>query len=196
MENGPGLISENLLSFIVAVDIGGTFTDFLGYDLATGRLLSSKESDHAREVWSGEFRLHRENPAVSVNAIDVFVHGSTVAINTVVERKGARTALVVTRGTRDVYKIGRGNRPDAYDIWFKRPEPLVPRHLTFEVEERLLAPRARFALRLNPIQAAAIAQRVAASGVDAVAVCFLHSWSNPAHELQMAALLEATPQPT
>ena len=71
------------------------------------------------------------------------MHGSTVAINTVVERKGARTALVVTEGTRDVYAIGRGNRPDAYDVWFKRPEPLVPRHLTFEVDERLGADGAR-----------------------------------------------------
>jgi len=60
------------------------------------------------------------------------VHGSTIAINTVIERKGAATALVVTRGTRDVYRIGRGNRPDAYDIFFERPQPIVPRHLTFE----------------------------------------------------------------
>ena len=68
-----------------------------------------------------------------------FVHGSTVAINTVIERKGASTALIVTRGTRDLYSIGRGNRPEAYNIYFKRPEPLVPRELTFEADERLLA---------------------------------------------------------
>src|SRR4030095_287137 len=80
-----------------------------------------------------------DKAGVSANGIDRFVHGSTIAINTVLERKGARTALIVPKGTRDVYKIGRGNRPDAYDIWFKRPEPLVPRHLTFEVEERMLA---------------------------------------------------------
>ena len=172
---------------IVAVDIGGTFTDFLGYDAATGRLLSSKSPTTPARLEQG---IHDciEKAGVGVNAIDAFVHGSTVAINTVLERKGARTALVVTKGTRDVYKIGRGNRPDAYDIWFKRPEPLVPRHLTFEVEERLLA-TGEVHTPLNVAQAETIASQVAASGVEAVAVCFLHSWNNPAHEMQMAQLL-------
>ena len=177
------------MSFIVAVDIGGTFTDFLGYDLATGRLLSSKTPTTPAGLERG---IHDciEKAGVTVNEIDVFVHGSTVAINTVLERKGARTALIVTKGTRDVYKIGRGNRPDAYDIWFKRPEPLVPRHLTFEVEERLLA-TGEVRTPLNPVQAETISRQVDATGVEAVAVCFLHSWNNPAHELRMAQLLSS-----
>src|SRR5689334_8591597 len=123
---------------IVAVDIGGTFTDFLGYDTVTRALLSSKAPTTPGALELG-IRHCLGKAGVSVASIDSFVHGSTIAINTVLERKGARTALVVTKGTRDIYKIGRGNRPDAYDIWFKRPEPLVPRHLTFEVEERLYA---------------------------------------------------------
>ena len=110
---------------IVAVDIGGTFTDFLGYDTTRGRLLSSKAPTTPHALEHG-IRDCLKKAGASVAAIDSFVHGSTIAINTVLERKGARTALVVTKGTRDVYKIGRGNRPDAYDIWFKRPEPLVP----------------------------------------------------------------------
>ena len=177
------------MSFIVAVDIGGTFTDFLGYDLASGRLLSSKTPTTPARLEQG---IHDciEKAGVSVNAIDIFVHGSTVAINTVLERKGASTALIVTEGTRDVYKIGRGNRPDAYDIWFKRPEPLVPRHLTFEVEERLLA-TGEVRTPLNTVQAETISRQVDASGVEAVAVCFLHSWNNPAHELRMAQLLSS-----
>ena len=68
-----------------------------------------------------------------------FVHGTTVAINTVIEGKGAKTALVTTEGTRDVYRIGRGNRPESYNIFFKRPVPLVFRHMTFEAPERMLA---------------------------------------------------------
>ena len=108
------------MPLIGAVDIGGTFTDFLGYDSATGRLLSSKSPTTPARLEQG-IRECLEKAGVSVNAIDAFVHGSTVAINTVLERKGARTALIVTKGTRDVYKIGRGNRPDAYDISFKRP---------------------------------------------------------------------------
>src|SRR5579871_854486 len=174
---------------IVAVDIGGTFTDFLGYDTAGGKLLSSKTPTTPQALELG-IRDCLKKAGVSVDAIDSFVHGSTIAINTVLERKGARTALVVTRGTRDVYKIGRGNRPDAYDIWFRRPEPLVPRHLTFEVEERLLA-TGEVHTPLNLAQAESIARKVAASGAEAVAVCFLHSWCNPAHESEMAGLLNS-----
>jgi len=175
------------LPFIVAVDIGGTFTDFLGYDSATGELLSSKSPSTPTCLERG-IRDCLEKAGVRVNAIDAFVHGSTVAINTVLERKGARTALIVTKGTRDVYKIGRGNRPDAYDIWFRRPEPLVPRHLTFEVEERMLA-TGEVHTPLNTGQAESIARQVTASGVEAVALCFLHSWKNPIHEERMAQLL-------
>src|SRR5215471_14522392 len=177
---------------IVAVDIGGTFTDFLGYDTTSGTLLSSKAPTTPQALEHG-IRDCLTKAGVSVDAIDSFVHGSTVAINTVLERKGARTALVVTKGTRDVYKIGRGNRPDAYDIWFQRPEPLVPRHLTFEVEERLLA-TGEVRTPLDEVQAGSVAKRVAASGVEAVAVCFLHSWNNPVHELQMAGLLDFNPK--
>src|SRR5262249_40860900 len=94
------------------------------------------------------------------------------------------------KGTRDVYKIGRGNRPEAYDIWFKRPEPLVPRHLTFEVEERLFG-TGEVHIPLNMVQAEAAADHVAASRAEAVAVCFLHSWKNPVHESQMARRLSS-----
>ncbi len=174
---------------IVAVDIGGTFTDFLGFDTVSGRLLSSKAPTTPQALEQG-IRDCLMKAGVRVAAIDSFVHGSTIAINTVLERKGARTALVVTKGTRDVYKIGRGNRPDAYDIWFKRPEPLVPRHLTFEVEERLLA-TGEVHTAFNAVQAEGVARKVAASGADAVAVCFLHSWCNPVHEALMDALLDS-----
>ena len=174
---------------IVAVDIGGTFTDFLGYDTVGGRLLSSKAPTTPQGLEQG-IRDCLRKAGARVAAIDSFVHGSTIAINTVLERKGARTALIVTKGTRDLYKIGRGNRPDAYDIWFQRPEPLVPRHLTFEVEERLLA-TGEVHTPFNAAQAESVAQQVAASGAEAVAVCFLHSWCNPVHESQMAGLLKS-----
>ena len=175
------------MALTVAVDIGGTFTDFLGYDSSTGRLLSAKSSSTPGDLALG-IRHCIEKINLSAREIQTFVHGSTVAVNTVVERKGAKTALVVTRGTRDVYKIGRGNRPEAYNIWFKRPEPLVPRHLTFEVEERLW-PAGDVRIPFNARQAQAVAERVAATGAEAVAVCFLHSWSNPDHERLMGELL-------
>jgi N-methylhydantoinase A len=157
------------MAFIVAVDIGGTFTDLIGYDEGSGRLVSAKSSttpaDLARAIQDCYEKIQ-----LPPRSIETFVHGSTVAINTVVERKGARTALVVTRGTRDVYTIGRGNRPDAYDVWFKRPEPLVPRHLTFEIDERLGADGS-VRMPFDAAQAAAVAARAATSGVDAVAIC-------------------------
>jgi N-methylhydantoinase A len=175
------------MPMIVAVDIGGTFTDFLGYDPATGEMASAKTPSTPGDLARG-IRNCLEKIHLPAREIRTFVHGSTVAINTVVERKGAKTALVVTHGTRDVYKIGRGNRPEAYNIWFKRPEPLVPRHLTFEIAERL-GPAGEVRIPFDEQQAAAVACSVAASGVESVAVCFLHSWSNPAHERLMGSLL-------
>jgi N-methylhydantoinase A len=176
------------MTLIVAVDIGGTFTDFLGYDPASGTLLSAKSSSTPEDLSRG-IRKCLEKIGRPAAEIAEFVHGSTVAINTVVEKKGAKTALVVTQGTRDVYKIGRGNRPEAYNIWFRRPEPLVPRHLTFEIQERLSA-MGDVRIALDEQQAATVADLIAESDVQSVAVCFLHSWSNPAHEQQMTALLK------
>jgi N-methylhydantoinase A len=175
------------MPFTVAVDIGGTFTDLLGYDDATGRLISAKTSttpkDFTRAIDECFGKIEPD-----VHDACTFVHGSTIAINTVVERTGARTALVVSRGMRDVYIIGRGNRPDAYDVWFNRPRPLVPRHLTFELNERLTTDGA-VRLPFDDRQAGDVAARIAASGVEAVAVCLLHAWSNPAHEQRIGALL-------
>ncbi len=177
------------MALTVAVDIGGTFTDLLGYDDATGRLLSAKSSTTPADFTAAiEHCLAKQQ--LQAPSVTTFVHGSTVAINTVIERTGARTALVVTRGTRDVYAIGRGNRPDAYDIWFTRPRPLVPRHLTFEVDERLGADGA-VRIPFDEGQAARVVDAVASAGVEAVAVCFLHSWNNPAHEQRVGAMLRS-----
>jgi N-methylhydantoinase A len=177
------------VALTVAVDIGGTFTDLLGYDGDTGRLVSAKASTTPADL-TRAIEHCIEKIGLAGRDVETFVHGSTVAINTVVEEKGARTALVVTRGTRDVYSIGRGNRPDAYDVWFKRPRPLVPRHLTFEVDERL-GPDGAVRRPFDEAQAQETAARVAASGVEAIAVCLLHSWNNPAHEQRMGELLRA-----
>jgi len=175
------------MALSVAVDIGGTFTDLLGYDDTTGRIYHGKSSTTPRDLTQGILRC-LEKSGLAIKDLVQFVHGSTVAINTVIERKGARTALVVTEGTRDVYTIGRGNRPEAYNLFFKRPVPLVPRHLTFEVEERLLSSGEVF-IPFNDQQARSVAHKVAASGVESVAICLIHSWANPAHELSMGDLL-------
>ncbi|MFH1488709.1 MAG: hydantoinase/oxoprolinase family protein, partial [Pseudomonadota bacterium] len=129
-----------------------------------------------------------EKGGMAIEELVNFVHGSTVAINTVIERKGASTALIVTRGTRDVYMIGRGNRPEAYNIYFKRPEPLVPRELTFEVEERLSA-SGEVLIPLDIEKTRVLVSGLPGTGVDAVAVCLLHSWANPDHEAAVGKIL-------
>src|SRR4051794_18567339 len=115
------------------------------------------------------------------SAIDELIHGSTIAINTLIERKGAKTGLIVTRGTRDVYIIGRGNRPESYNLLFHRHRPLVSRRLTREVEERVLSSgEVHEPLRRASVEAACAALK--ADGVEAVAVCFLHAYASPEHE--------------
>jgi len=106
------------------------------------------------------------------------IHGSTTAINTLIERKGAKTGLVVTRGTRDVYIIGRGNRPESYNLFFHRHQPLVSRRMTLEIEERLLA-SGEVDTPLKKSSVAAACKALKAEGVEAVAVCFLHAYPIP-----------------
>src|SRR5579883_1547551 len=126
------------MTLTVALDIGGTFTDLISFDEATGAIRHAKSSTTPSDLSIG-IRECLEKSGLSIGQAESFIHGSTIAINTAIERTGAKTALVVTQGMRDVYRIGRGNRPEAYNIYFKRPEPYVPRHLTFEVTERLNA---------------------------------------------------------
>jgi N-methylhydantoinase A len=170
---------------IVGIDIGGTFTDLVGYQ--GGAIVTSKCSTVPADPTEGAreaLRIAR----CDVAAMDELLHGSTIAINTVLEKSGARTALITTEGFRDVYAIGRGNRPDAFNLFFHRPRPLVPRELTFEIAERMNAAGEV----LLPIDAAAIERlgdRLAALGIEAVAVCFLHSYANPAHEVLAGELL-------
>jgi hypothetical protein len=175
------------LALHAALDIGGTFTDLVVFDDATGALQQAKSSTTPRDLAVG-IRNCLEKSSTPLPACESFVHGSTVAINTVIERSGARTALVTTRGTRDVYRVGRANRPEAYNLFFKRPVPLVPRSLTVEVDERLLA-SGEARTPLTPDEAAAVARRVAAFAPEAVAVCLLHSYANPAHEIAIGRAL-------
>src|SRR5438874_4419895 len=123
---------------IVAIDIGGTFTDLLGFDEAKRAFVQAKSLSTPANLVQGIIDCLNKS-GIKANYIDELIHGSTTAINTLIERKGAKTALVVTRGTRDVYIIGRGNRPEAYNLLFHKHRPLVSRRLTREIDERVLA---------------------------------------------------------
>ncbi len=174
---------------ITAIDIGGTFTDLIGFDDRAGRFVQAKSLTTPHQLVQGIVDCIRKS-GLDAAAIDELIHGSTIAINTLIERKGAKTGLIVTRGTRDVYAIGRGNRPEAYNLFFHRHRPLVPRHLTREVEERVLASgETHEPLRQASLEAACRA--LAEEGVEAVAVCFLHSYVNPEHERRAGEAVRA-----
>jgi N-methylhydantoinase A len=175
--------------YSVAVDIGGTFTDLVAFDQATGRVTQSKQLTTPAEFSQGVWDCLAKAGIAPAEA-STLVHGSTVAINIAIEEKGAKTALVVTKGTRDVYKIGRQNRPEAYNFLFSRPTPLVPRSRTFEVDERLTA-TGEVLVELDEGNVNGVAAAVRDSDVEAVAICFLHSYIDPSHENAVADKLRA-----
>jgi N-methylhydantoinase A len=175
---------------VVAIDIGGTFTDLIGFDDAGQQFVQAKSLTTPAQLAQGVIDcIHKSGLAAS--AMDELIHGSTIAINTLIERKGAKTGLIVTRGTRDVYIIGRGNRPEAYNLFFHRLRPLVPRHLTREVDERLLS-SGEVHVPLDPSGVAAACRTFAAEGIEAVAVCFLHAYANPEHERSAGEIVRAS----
>ena len=176
------------MALVVALDIGGTFTDLVAFDLDSGRITESKSSTTPYDLSVG-IRKTLEKSGLPISQLDTFVHGSTVAINTAIERTGAKTALIVTQGTRDVYQIGRGNRPESYNFYFKRAEPYVHRRHTYEIVERLSA-AGDVLVALDPASAAKAVQNVKAQQAEAVAVCCLHSWANPDHEARIGEVLD------
>ncbi|MGE0746293.1 MAG: hydantoinase/oxoprolinase family protein [Rhodospirillales bacterium] len=173
----------------LAVDIGGTFTDVAAFDEATGRLRLGKALSTPRRMVEG-INAGVDKAGVAYADAGLFLHGSTVAINTILERTGAKTALVITEGFRDIYEIGRVNRPDSYNLYFRKHVPLIERALRFEVPERMYA---EGAVRTPLDEAAlhALAARLKAMGTEAVAILFLHCYANPAHELRAREILQA-----
>jgi N-methylhydantoinase A len=173
----------------LGVDVGGTFTDLVLFDRASGRLrvlkTPSTPQDQSEGILAGVRRL-----AVAADGLERIVHGTTVATNTALEGDGARLAVVATAGHRDVLVVGRGNRMAMYNIKAPPNRPLVPRSRCHEVRERLRADGA-VAVPLDEEDVAAVGRRLAEEGIEAVAVCFLHSYANPAHERRSAEILAA-----
>jgi N-methylhydantoinase A len=163
---------------IVGIDIGGTFTDLVG--CIDGKIVTSKTSTTPADPTQG-VATSLDLAHCNLPELGEVLHGSTIAINTVLERKGARTALITTKGFRDVYAIGRGNRIEAFNLNFHRPKPLTERRHTFEVNERVNA-AGEVVKAIDKSEVEALAEAIKSLGMDAVAVCFLHSWANPDHE--------------
>ena len=181
----------------LGVDTGGTFTDFVAVNARTGEIVTFKvpavPDDPARAVLAGVERL-RDRHGVDPSCIGRFVFGTTVATNAVLERSGARTALVVTRGTRDVIEIQRLWRSRLFDLYIDKPPPLVPRRWRFETDERIGA-RGEVVTPLTDGEAERIAGVIAEGGFEAVAVCGLFSFLNPTHERKLRdAIAVAVPE--
>ncbi len=176
----------------LGVDIGGTFTDLVIIDEASGAVrvgkLLTTPKDPAQGVETGIVRL-LEEMGVAPRAVGSLIHGTTLATNALIERKGARTALITTRGFRDALEIGREGRYDMYDLFIDPPPPLAPRHLRREVDERLLDDGSVMK-PLDEAGAREIIRDLLAEGVEAVAVCLLHAYRNPVHERRLATLLQ------
>src|SRR5262245_1867189 len=173
---------------VVGVDIGGTFTDLVG--CVDGRIVTSKTSTVPADPTRGVAES-LSLAGCRMPALDEVLHGSTIAINTVLEKKGARTALITTHGFRDTYAIGRGNRIEAFNLFFHRPKPLIPRDLTFELTERMNA-KGEVLTALAEDEVASLAKLLDALKIEAVAVCLLHAYANPAHERRIGEILGAS----
>lgn len=172
------------MAIAIGIDIGGTFTDVVALDLASGAVASAKAltsySAEARGVEAGLRQLD-----VALGAIERIVHGTTIGTNAILERRGGKTALLATRGFRDLLEIGRTRRmtPNTlFDLTFQRREPLVPRPLRLDVAERLLS-SGEVHEPLDKRQLAEVIAHVRRENVEAVAVCYLHSYANPQHEI-------------
>jgi N-methylhydantoinase A len=172
----------------VATDVGGTFTDLVYFDEETERSGAVKVDTTPPDFERGVIDGLRKS-GLDTSEIELFAHGTTVVINALTERRGAKTGLVTTRGFRDVLEIARGNRPDLYNFYFSKPKPFVPRYLRKEVDERL-DHKGEVLVPLNPESLEPVADFFREEGVEAVAVCFVHSYANPTHELEAARVLE------
>jgi N-methylhydantoinase A len=178
-------------TYRVGVDIGGTFTDIFllseeGGEVAIGKVLTTPRNPAEAVVNGLRALLHEQGIAPAV--VTHMVHGTTLITNAIIERKGAKTGLITTKGFRDALEIGRERRYDIYDISLENPEPLVPRFLRREVNERL-DNTGRVVTPLNPDEALEVIRSLVTDGSEALAVCLLHSFRNPMHELLLKKLV-------
>ncbi|MDD9906832.1 MAG: hydantoinase/oxoprolinase family protein [Rhodospirillaceae bacterium] len=173
----------------IGVDVGGTFTDLVLRDGRTGAMRSLKTPSTPEDLARGVMTAIRQAEVPDADIAGI-THGMTVATNTALEMNGARLGVITTEGHRDVLVVGRGNRTKLYDIKAVRPVPLVPRRRILEVTERLTASGAVHK-PLDEKQVVAACKRLEAAKVEAIAICFLHAYANPAHELRAAEIVRA-----
>ncbi len=176
------------MSYVVAVDIGGTFTDLVAYDHEAGKVTYTKSPTTYDDFVKGILDCF-DKAKLTPEQATFLNHGTTLVINAYIQRKGAKAALVTTQGFRDVLEIARGNRPDPFDLHYQRDEPLIPRERRFEVTERMDS-QGNTVTPLDIKALDALAETIKREKVESVAVFFMNSYANPAHEEQAAARLK------
>jgi N-methylhydantoinase A/oxoprolinase/acetone carboxylase beta subunit len=173
-------------------DIGGTFTDFVLLNDQTGEIKINKclttPRDPSDAVEQGIRELETNTPGF-VEVMDEVIHGTTLVINSIIERKGAKTGLITTKGFRDVLEIRRGIRYAPYDIFAEFPKSLIPRRFRFEVDERIRSDGSVLK-PLNPQEARQVVRTLLNMGVESIAVCLINSFENPTHELMLKEIIE------
>ena len=178
------------MAVTIGVDIGGTFADFVALDTATGAMTTLKvlttPDAPGQDVGAGLRRLAADG--IALEAVARFVHGTTVGVNTIIQRRGACIALFTTAGFTDMLELARLRMPNPYSLFCERPAPLVPRELVFGIGERMSAAGATLQAPEEADVAAAV-RKARDAGCDGVVVSFLHAWRSPRHEEQVAAMI-------
>ena len=174
----------------LSADIGGTFTDVAAFDEPTGRLRLGKTLTTPSRLVTG-IDTGIGKAGATFSSAQLFLHGTTVAINTILERTGAPCALLTTQGFRDIYEIGRVNRPESYNLFFQKHKPLINRDLRFEIRERITA-EGKVLIPLDEDQVRAVLAEAVRRGVKAIAILFLHSYRNADHERRTKRIVEET----
>lgn len=178
-------------SFRLGCDIGGTFTDFVLVDDETGEFQTHKclttPSDPSDAVEEGVQQLENRLPGF-MGSTEEFIHGTTLVINAIIERKGAVTGLITTQGFRDVLELGREIRYDAYDIFSEYPEPLIPRFLRREIRERI-GSDGRIIVSPSAEEVATVLKELLDKGIQSLAICLINSYENPVHEKMIKDLV-------
>ena len=191
-DNPQSAIPNPQSGYRLGCDIGGTFTDFVLVNDDTGEFTINKclttPGDPSDAVEEGVRQLLVRAPGF-MSQLEEVIHGTTLVINAIIERKGAKTALITTRGFRDVLELGREMRYDAYDIFAEYPEPLVPRSLRKEVAERITAD-GRVIVKLNTEEVSQVLADLCASGIESLAVCLINSYENSTHEVQIKEIVK------
>jgi N-methylhydantoinase A len=175
------------MSYAIAVDIGGTFTDLVAIDQDGANVTYAKCPTTYDNFVDGIFACLRK-AGIAPGDVWLVNHGTTLVINAIIQRCGDRAALVTTRGFRDVLEVARGNRPDPFDLYYRRDDPLIPREWRFEVTERIAA-TGEVVVPLAEAELAPLAEQIQRLELEAVAVSFMNAYANPAHEERATAVL-------